>query len=170
MFSFLAAMAVIAATFGHALAETHTVRFTNNCRFGTPTLIQGGRVLSTGGDYTKNGALLGAIAYLQTGGCGFNGEGCTLVELSLNNGFSSADISLIPPHAFSVTSGFGYYNGCDGARTDCEFWRSLNTHHNIHRVSGKEPNCPEAFENPGETFKQVGCSAPNCNLAITLCD
>ncbi|KAJ6586110.1 hypothetical protein B0H19DRAFT_927234, partial [Mycena capillaripes] len=85
------------------------------------------------------------------GGCGFNGEGCTLVELSLTNGFSSADISLIPPHAFSVTSVFGLCNGCDGAGTDC-----------------KEPNRPEAFEHPSETFKQVGYSAPNCNLAVAM--
>ncbi|KAJ6525206.1 glycopeptide [Mycena capillaripes] len=139
MFSFLASMA------------THTVHFTNNCGFGTPTLIQGGRVLSTSGDYTQNGALLGAIAYLQTGGCGFNGEGCTLVELSLNNGFSSADISLIPPSVHTPQRKFVYYNGCDGAGTDC-----------------KEPNCPEAFEHPGETDKQVGCSAPNCNIAVTM--
>ncbi|KAJ6586186.1 glycopeptide [Mycena capillaripes] len=150
MFSFLTSMAVLAATLGHALAETHTVHFTNNCGFGTPTLIQGGRVLSTGRDYSQSGALRGGIAYLQTGGCGFNGEGCTLVELSLTNGFSSADISLIPPHAFSVTSGFGYYNGCDGAGT-CDLRQ-----------------CPEAFEHPSETFKQVGCSAPNCNLAVAM--
>ncbi|KAJ6525171.1 hypothetical protein B0H19DRAFT_1199247 [Mycena capillaripes] len=113
MFSFLASMA------------THTVHFTNNCGFGTPTLIQGGRVLSTAGDYTQNGALLGAIAYLQTGGCGFNGEGCTLVELSLNNGFSSADISLIPPSVHTPQRKFVYYNGCDGAGTDYNLLRLM---------------------------------------------
>ncbi|KAJ7036117.1 hypothetical protein C8F04DRAFT_954165, partial [Mycena alexandri] len=48
-------------------------------------------------DHTINGVLLGAIAYPQTGGCRFNGEACTLVELSLRNGFRSADLSLIPP-------------------------------------------------------------------------
>ncbi|KAJ7023685.1 glycopeptide [Mycena alexandri] len=147
----LKSIAVLAVTLGYALAESHTVHFTNLCKFGTPTLIQGPNVLSTGGDYTRQGPLLGAIAYLQTGGCGFNGEGCTLVELSLTNGFSSADISLIPPHAFSVTSGFGYYNGCDGTGTDCQ-----------------EPNCPQAFENPDETWKQIPCPAANVNLAVTI--
>ena len=44
-----------------------------------PTLrSQSGATLSTGGAYTANGPLVGAIAYLQTGSCGANGEGCTL--------------------------------------------------------------------------------------------
>ena len=46
------------------------------------------------------------------GSCGDNGEGCTLIETTLVNptspgSGSSTDISLIPPLAFSVTSGFG---------------------------------------------------------------
>lgn len=74
---------------------------------------------------------------LLLGGCGNNGEGCTLVEATLKNGGSAADISLISPyafslarvflglmtfssHEFSVTSGFGFYGGCDGAGTDCK--------------------------------------------------
>ncbi|KAJ7868691.1 Glp-like protein [Mycena leptocephala] len=160
---------VAAAAIGGVYAESHTVHFTNLCGFGTPTLIQGPNVLSRGGgrqahegphfndkgrtDFTINGPLIGAIAYLQTGGCGFNGEGCTLVETTLRDGFSSTDLSLIPPHSFSVTSGFGYFNGCNGAGADCT-----------------GPNCPAAFESPDQTFKQVGCSAAGVNLAITFCD
>ncbi|PPR00154.1 hypothetical protein CVT24_005055 [Panaeolus cyanescens] len=141
-----------------ANAERHTVHFTNNCGFGTPMLIQNGNVLSTGGDYTSNGPLTAAIAYLQTGSCGFNGEGCTLVELTLINPVngpgsgSSADISLIYPHTFSVTSGFGFYNGCDGAGADCN-----------------NPNCPTAFHNSWETWVQVGCQNNDVNLAVTFC-
>ncbi|KAJ7290608.1 glycopeptide [Mycena rebaudengoi] len=143
--------------FSIALAETHTVHFTNACGRGTPTLVQGPNVLSRGGDFTINGPLIGAIAYLQTGkSClmfmRFNGEGCTLVETTLRNGFSSTDLSLIPPHSFSVISGFGYFHGCDGAGADCT-----------------GPNCPTAFMNPDETFKQVGCPAADVNLAITFC-
>ncbi|KAG5352145.1 hypothetical protein C0989_003562 [Termitomyces sp. Mn162] len=107
-------------------AEQHTVHFENKCGFGTPTLIQGPNVLSTGADFTSNGPLISAIAYLQTGACGFNGESCTLVETTLVNpnpskpgSGSSTDISLIPPHAFSVASGFSYFNGCNGAGADC---------------------------------------------------
>lgn len=37
------------------------------------------------------------LSYILKGSCGFNGEGCTLIELTLTNGFSSVDISLIPP-------------------------------------------------------------------------
>ncbi|KAJ6559461.1 hypothetical protein DFH09DRAFT_921626 [Mycena vulgaris] len=145
----LMSLSLLAAAIGSVSAETHTVHFDNRCGFGTPNLIQGPNVLSTGGDFTINGPLISAIAYLQTGGCGFDGEGCTLVETTLRNGFSSTDLSLIPSHAFSVTTGFGYYNGCDGAGADC-----------------REANCPEAFEDPSQTWKQVGCPAANVNLAV----
>ncbi|KAJ7200172.1 hypothetical protein GGX14DRAFT_552135 [Mycena pura] len=153
-----AAIAVLVAVALGVSAETHTVTFTNRCGFGTPTLIQGGKVLSTGGTFTTNGPLRGAIAYLQTGGCGFNGEGCTLVELTLVNpttagSGSSADISLIPPHAFSVTTGFGYFNGCQPAGTDCT-----------------NSGCPMAFRKPSDTFAQIACQIDNADLAITFCD
>ncbi|KAJ6468836.1 hypothetical protein C8R45DRAFT_1167541 [Mycena sanguinolenta] len=154
-----AALTVIAVAAGKALAETHTVNFVNNCGFGTPMLIgQGGAVLSTGGSYTSNGPLFGAIAYLQTGGCGFNGEGCTLVETTLVNptsagSGSSTDISLIPPHAFSVTTGFGYFGVCAPAGADCN-----------------NANCNTAFHQPSDTFVQVACQQDNANLAITFCD
>jgi len=139
-------------------AETHTVHFTNNCGFGTPTLIQGPNVLSTGADFVSNGPLTAAIAYLQTGNCGFNGEGCTLIETTLINptspgSGSSSDISLIPPHAFSVTSGFGYFNGCDGTGADCT-----------------SATCTTAFTSPDQTDKQVACQVDNVDLAITFCD
>ncbi|KAJ7617088.1 glycopeptide [Roridomyces roridus] len=153
MFAPATVVTLLAFALSTVRAETHTVHFTNNCGFGTPTLIQGPNVLSTGGDFTINGPLISAIAYLQTGGCGFNGENCVLVETTLENGFSSTDLSLIPPHAFQVTTGFGYFNGCNGAGADCQ-----------------EPNCPAAFESPDQTFKQVGCPAANVNLAITFCD
>ncbi|KAF7351781.1 Glycopeptide [Mycena sanguinolenta] len=153
-----ATLAVIAVAAGKALAETHTVTFANNCGFGTPTLIgQGGAVLSTGGAYTSNGPLIGAIAYLQTGGCGFNGEGCTLVETTLVNptspgSGSSTDLSLIPPHAFSVTTGFGYVGACSPAGADCN-----------------NANCNTAFHQPSDTFVQVACQQDNADLVITFC-
>ncbi|KZT53965.1 Glp-like protein [Calocera cornea HHB12733] len=155
-----ATLITIAATVVGVIAESHTVSFTNACGYGTPTLIQGGNVLSTGGAYTSNGPLGAAIAYLQTGSCGFNGEGCTMVELSLynpdtNNGMiSSADVTLIPPHAFSVTSGFGFYNGCDGTGNDCN-----------------AGCCPTgAFCQPTDYQAQRQCSSDNVDLAITFCD
>ncbi|KAI5115216.1 hypothetical protein M0805_008812 [Coniferiporia weirii] len=139
-------------------AESHTVLFINNCGFGTPTLIQGTNVLSTGDAFTIDGPLIAAIAYLQTGSCGFDGENCTLVETTLQNPVSpgvasGTDISLIPPHAFSVASGFGYYSGCDGFGADCT-----------------NADCAAAFHNPGDPQPQVVCEADNINLAITFCD
>ncbi|KAI1792181.1 glycopeptide [Ganoderma leucocontextum] len=107
-------------------AETHTIHFDNQCGFGTPTLVSNGVVLSTGGDVTVNGPIE-AVAYLQTGACGLDGENCTTVDISLTNAIpgepggsaSSAAIDIVPPHAFSAVTGFGYYNGCDGAGEDC---------------------------------------------------
>ncbi|CAL1715255.1 unnamed protein product [Somion occarium] len=139
-------------------AETHTVIFDNRCGRGTPILrAQNGDILSTGGPFTIGGPLIGAIAYLQIGSCGNNGEGCTLIETTLRNptspgSGSSTDISLIPPHTFSVTSGFGYFNGCEPAGADCD-----------------NPDCPTAFHQPGDTNVQVACQVNDVNLAITFC-
>ncbi|KAF8187594.1 hypothetical protein K438DRAFT_1595248 [Mycena galopus ATCC 62051] len=123
-----ATLAVIAVAAGQALAETHTVTFNNNCSSGTPTLIgQGGVVLSTGDAYTIDGPLLSAFAYLQTGECGFNGENCLVVETTLMNpsttteGVGSVtDLTLVPPRAFSVTTGFAYVGACAPAGADCK--------------------------------------------------
>ncbi|TDL18843.1 hypothetical protein BD410DRAFT_752831 [Rickenella mellea] len=139
-------------------AEQHTIHFDNRCGHGTPTLIVGGQIVSTGNDFTKNGPIISAIAYLQTGSCGFNGEHCTMVETTLRNptspgSGSSTDITLIPPHSFSVTTGFGYFNGCDGVGQDCT-----------------NANCPTAFHNPNDTTVQRACQVNNVDLAITFCD
>jgi hypothetical protein len=53
------------------------------------------------------------LTLAPTGECLFNGEECTLIELNLNNpttpgSGSSADISLISPHAFNVPAAFWY--------------------------------------------------------------
>ncbi|KXN92804.1 hypothetical protein AN958_05116 [Leucoagaricus sp. SymC.cos] len=145
---------VVFTTVVGALAESHTVHFENRCGFGTPMLIQGPKVLSHGEDFTSSGPLTAAIAYLNNGSCGFNGDGCTLVELTLKNpdptapgSGSSADISLIPPLAFSQPAGFVYFNGCDGAGTNCD---------NV--------NCPNAFRNPDDTFVQVACQTNDVRI------
>ncbi|KAF8179542.1 glycopeptide, partial [Mycena galopus ATCC 62051] len=152
-----ATVAVIAVAAGKAVAESHTVTFAKNCGRGTPTLIsQNGAVLSTGAAYTSNGPLIGAIAYLQTGDCGFNGEGCTLVETTLQNpttpgSGSSTDLSLIPPHAFSVTTGFGYLGACAPAGADCT-----------------NSTCTTAFHKSTDTGVQVACQADNANLVVSI--
>ncbi|KAF9478125.1 glycopeptide, partial [Pholiota conissans] len=152
--AFLTGLAAIAITTN---AEIHVVHFVNNCGFGTPTLIQGGTVLSTGGDFISDGPLIAAIAYLQTGTCGSNGENCTLIETSLINprspgSGSGSDISLIPPHSFSVASGFWYFNGCEGSGADCT-----------------NPDCPTASHHPNDGLLQVVCEENNVNLNITFC-
>ncbi|GJE97623.1 glycopeptide [Phanerochaete sordida] len=154
----IVALAASAALFTGVYAEQHTVTFVNNCGFGTPLLKSNGQTLSTGQTVTFGGPLISAIAFLQTGGCGDNGEGCTLIETTLRNptspgSGSSTDISLIPPHEFSVTSGFGYYGGCEPAGADCTY-----------------NGCPDAFYNPYQTGVQVACQVDNVNLAITFCD
>ncbi|KAJ7703217.1 hypothetical protein B0H17DRAFT_1042305 [Mycena rosella] len=137
-------------------AESHTVKFDNRCGFGTPQLIKGGDVLTTT-SYTSTGQLSAAIAYLQTGSCGFNGEQCTLLEMTMVNpvavgGGSSADISLIDPHAFSVPTRIEFYDGCDGVGTTCD-----------------APGCNTAFKQPDDTWVQIACQTNNANLLITFC-
>ncbi|KAJ7144474.1 glycopeptide [Mycena epipterygia] len=150
MLAFLASLVTLAIAAGNVRAETHTVQFTNQCGFGTPTLVQAGKVLSAGA-FTSNGPFLGAIAFLQTGSCGVNGEGCTIVEASLTNaGVSSADLSVIPPHTFSVATGFAFFNGCDGAGLDCT-----------------TANCPTAFQTPEDVSPTVECTSANVNLEVT---
>ncbi|KIP10568.1 hypothetical protein PHLGIDRAFT_219699 [Phlebiopsis gigantea 11061_1 CR5-6] len=99
---FLTLLATSALVLSGVQAETHDIVFANNCGFGTPVLKANGQTLSTGQGVTFGGPLISAIAFLQTGGCGDNGEGCTLIETTLRNptspgSGSSTDISLIPP-------------------------------------------------------------------------
>ncbi|KAI0743589.1 glycopeptide [Daedaleopsis nitida] len=138
-------------------AERHVIRFNNRCGKGTPRLIQAYSVLSTGGDFVSNGPFRAGIAYLQTGNCGFNGEGCSLVEMTLVNPVtpgtgSSSDISLIAPHAFSVPVSFSYFGGCDGQGRVCD--------HN---------GCNTAFYSPNDNQVQVQCQANDVNLLVTFC-
>ncbi|KAL1682261.1 hypothetical protein EV122DRAFT_287226 [Schizophyllum commune] len=147
MFSVVKAIVLFA---GAALvaAESHTVTFHNNCGSGTPQLEQNFQTLHSGdGSYTHNGPLSAAIAYLQTGSCGGSADGCTLLELTLQNptspgAGSSVDVSLIPPHTYSVKTGFSYSNGCDGQGKTCG-----------------SADCPEAFHVTDDYGAQVQCEA-----------
>ncbi|KAJ3898620.1 hypothetical protein F5879DRAFT_1066158 [Lentinula edodes] len=105
--------------------------------------------------YFRKGPLIAAVAYLDVG-CGADGQGCTMVETTLVNpttpgSGSSTDITLIPPHSFSIATGFGYFNGCNGAGADCT-----------------NANCPTAFHNPNNTHVQVACQSDNVTLVITF--
>ncbi|KAJ6568643.1 glycopeptide [Mycena capillaripes] len=149
-----AVFALLSIAVTSVTAEKHIVTFSNNCGHGTVSFSIRANVLSTGAAYTINGPLISAIAYLQTGPCGFNGEGCTMLETTLRNPTSpdsgtSTDLTLITPHAFSVTTGFGYYNGCDGAGADC--------------TSG---SCSTAFHVSTDKTVQVQCQANDVNLVV----
>ncbi|TFK53587.1 hypothetical protein OE88DRAFT_1655778 [Heliocybe sulcata] len=155
-FTFVSALAALAFA-AVANAESHTISFDNKCGKGTPQLIQGGNVVSTGQPYTSNGAFSSGIAYLQTGECGFNGEKCALLEMTLGNPTcagcgSSTDISLITPHALNVPVAFEYQGGCQGQGATCT-----------------TANCNTAFFVPDDTQVQVACQADNVNLLITFC-
>ncbi|KAL1668814.1 hypothetical protein GGF50DRAFT_123778 [Schizophyllum commune] len=87
------------------------------------------------------------FSYLQTGSCGGSADGCTLLELTLQNptspgAGSSVDVSLIPPHTYSVKTGFSYSNGCDGQGKTCG-----------------SADCPEAFHVTDDYGAQVQCEA-----------
>ena len=84
--------------------------------------------------------------------CGINGENCTAVDISLANAIpsdpgsgSSAAVDIVPPHAFTSVTGFGYYNGCDGAGQYCT-----------------NPNCIEEIPGPPpKTIVPVFCQTDN---------
>ncbi|EIM81296.1 uncharacterized protein STEHIDRAFT_86648 [Stereum hirsutum FP-91666 SS1] len=150
-------LAAAIATAVSVKAESHTIKFDNQCGTGTPQLLFGGTVVSTGEDYTYEGALSSGIAYLQTGPCGYNGEYCTLVEMTLGNSAcegcgSSSDISLIDPHAFNVAAGFSYFNGCDGTGAYCS-----------------TADCSTAFFKSDDNQVQVECETDNVGLLISFC-
>jgi len=137
--------------------EKHTIRFDNRCGFGTPILVQGGKILSTGEDYTSKGVLSSATAYLQTGQCLLDGENCTLMGMTLRNptttgGGSSADISSMPPYGFSVSTSFSYFGGCDGIGATCS-----------------DEKCSTVFSKFGHSQDQLACQENNVNILITFC-
>ncbi|ETW80969.1 hypothetical protein HETIRDRAFT_181235 [Heterobasidion irregulare TC 32-1] len=149
----------IAASAAAVNAESHTIRFDNQCGRGTPQLIFGGHVVSNGSDWTSSGPASSGIAYLQTGECLFNGEHCALLEMTLGNPTcpgcgSSTDISLIPPHALNVPVSFRqvYFNGCDGQGAACN-----------------SANCNTAFFVSDDNQVQVACQEDNVDLLITFC-
>ncbi|KZT10627.1 uncharacterized protein LAESUDRAFT_341679 [Laetiporus sulphureus 93-53] len=144
LFSAAALAVTLLATSG-VKAETHSVMFDNQCGYGYPQLIQGGTLLSNGSVYTGEGAISSVIAYLQTGDCGWNGENCALVELTLTNPTapgtgSSADISLIAPHTYNVQTSFSYYDGCANTGANCA-----------------SSDCTDAFYNSDDNQVQVAC-------------
>ncbi|OSX66378.1 hypothetical protein POSPLADRAFT_1133378 [Postia placenta MAD-698-R-SB12] len=158
--SFTLVTAAIAATLfatAGVNAEQHIIRFSNQCGYGTPQLIQGGNVLSTGEDYVSNGPFESAISYLQTGPCLFNGEECLLVEMTIGNptvpgGGPSVDLSLIPPHAYNVETSFAFWGGtggCNNTGADCA-----------------DPTCADAFFTPDETQVQVSCQGDNVRTLL----
>ncbi|KAK0201323.1 hypothetical protein DFS33DRAFT_1447731 [Desarmillaria ectypa] len=148
--------AVLVAT---ANAESHTIRLTNRCGSGTLMLTdQGGNVLSTG-NYASNGALMGARAWLQTGACGGNGAGCTIVEMTLRNpqspgAGSSADISIIQPgNRFTTAAAFAYFDGCDGQGKSCNNADCSNL---------------DAFHTPTDYGAQVQCEVNNVGIILHI--
>ncbi|KAI0355628.1 hypothetical protein OH77DRAFT_1382408, partial [Trametes cingulata] len=141
-------------------AEQHTIKFDNRCGKGTPQLLQNGKVLSSGEPFTSNGPFSAGIAYVKCSipcQCLYNGENCSLLEMTLVNptapgAGSSTDISLIAPHAFNVPVSFSYFGGCDGQGATCS--------------SG---TCKTAFFQPDDNQVQVQCQENNVNLLITFC-
>jgi len=154
MLSIVALLAGLSLSTRVAQADTHTITFTNNCGKGTPRLIQGGNILSNGTAYTSNGPFMSGIAYLDTG-CGFNGDNCSLIEMTLgtgDNGGTSADISLIDPHKFNVPSGWWYTGSCNGQGAFCQ-----------------EEGCQTAFYKSDDNWVQVQCSEDNAGMNIIFC-
>lgn len=85
---------------------------------------------------------------------------------------STTILSLSPPYAFSVTSGFGYYNGCDGTGFDCKsMWSSQDDTPSekwiIAPIVGTTADCSFPFHIVPPPPLEVDCSADNVSSTIT---
>ncbi|KZP11418.1 hypothetical protein FIBSPDRAFT_962287 [Athelia psychrophila] len=122
MFSPAVAIATFAALVGIVSAQ-HSVSITNNCGTGTPYMNGPSTgLIAIPNGYSTAGDMTGWIIFLQTGACGAQGEGCLIVEGTLNGGYSDVDISRIPPNTFNVAASFSYTDGDGGkscATADC---------------------------------------------------
>ncbi|QRW07046.1 hypothetical protein RhiLY_06045 [Ceratobasidium sp. AG-Ba] len=153
LFSALAVVAIAGATY--VAAETHKVTFVNKCGKGTPTLVgQNGKIISTG-NYTATAPLI-ARGLLVDGACQSNGTGCTVAEMTLRNGISAADVSIINPFAYQVPVAFNFTNGCSNVGNSC-----------------KDASCCStggAYCQPtGDDAAVRICTTPDAGLEITFC-
>ncbi|KLO18368.1 hypothetical protein SCHPADRAFT_845100 [Schizopora paradoxa] len=163
IFTLICAFAVL---IGVVNAESHTLKFVNNCGKGVPTIVQGGQAVPIESEFTVQGPLQSSIGYLNTG-CLLNGEGCVLLEMNLNNPTCpgcgpSVDLSLISPHTFNVPTAFQFYGGstnafgtagsCDGLGAFCA-----------------DASCSTAFHNPNDNQVQRACQLDDINLLVTFC-
>lgn len=63
-------------------------------------------------------------------------------------------------HAFSVTTGFKYYNGCDGTGASCKRILEPLEHFQLIDTAcdqGNSPSCVTAFHTSSDTQVQVAC-------------
>ncbi|KAF7982188.1 hypothetical protein HWV62_29977 [Athelia sp. TMB] len=154
MFSRISALAAITALAGIASAQ-HTLSIVNNCGYGTPMFDSPSTgLISVPGGYSTSGDMTGWILYLQNGSqCGANGENCLTLEGTLDDGYSSVDISMISPHAFNVPLSFSFTDGsggraCDSASCSCDY---------------------DVFCQPTDYGAQVGSPSPTASVTATFC-
>lgn len=99
-------------------SASHTITFNSNCASSIMQLPGIGNYGT--GTYTFDGDVNGGIA---SGGssCDENGVPCTAVEFTLNDGYSTGDITLISPHVYSAEASFEFSNGQGAtcASADC---------------------------------------------------
>ncbi|KZP26462.1 hypothetical protein FIBSPDRAFT_887252 [Athelia psychrophila] len=153
MFSRTFAIATFAALAG-IVSAGHSVGVVNNCGYGTPMMNGPSTgLISVPGGYSSGGDITGWIMFLQTGQCGNNGENCVIVEGTLNDGYSSVDISLISPHEINVPTGFSYTDGAGGK----------------YCASGNCPCNSAAFCQPTDYGALVNTADPNASITVTYC-
>ncbi|KAJ7262192.1 hypothetical protein B0H12DRAFT_1104707 [Mycena haematopus] len=146
-----AGLLLLACATSAAHAESHTVKFDNS----RPQLIKGGVVL-TSTSYTSTGDLDAAIASVSSnlsGDCLFNGENCTLLELTMTNPVSVGGGSIsLNSAVYLILTRLRFYGGCDGIGTTCN-----------------SQSCTTAFRHPDDTWVQIACQENNVNLLISFC-
>jgi len=160
----LASLSLLAAT---AIAEQHTIKFTNKCGKGTPTLTVDGTPTKFSGSYTSNGPVEDFNAFLELtpGACGTDGRSCPYVSGTLqNSGLNHASLYLLAGEGnYTVATGWDFQGGgsaCNGKGQDCT-----------------KPQCPEAvniltFPGGGIPLRYPGvnCTGTDVNIEIKFCE
>ncbi|PLW10940.1 hypothetical protein PCANC_04763 [Puccinia coronata f. sp. avenae] len=139
---------ILAGGISSAIAA-HTVQVNNRCGEKFTMQVPGRGIVTSngGGAWSYDGDTNGVIASVGNN-CDINGVPCTAAEFSLVSGVTSADITLIPPHAYNKSLRITLTNG--------------------QSKSCSSPDCSEAFHSDGNDGLYQIQESGNPNSGITL--
>lgn len=137
----------LAPTYAHA--ASHTIVFESNCASSVMQLPNRGNYGP--GTYTFDGDVAGGIASAGPSHCDINGVPCIAIEFTLNEKYSTGDVTLIEPHKFTADARFEMTPGGSSAQCGSQNCGTKN-----------------AFYHPEDYSAQRYESSPNAGIKITF--